>query len=226
MLYARIADTCAERTASESNPVGRRTYYLGETFSLGFVVKNVCSPDGTSRQDRVHYPIPSSVDDSARGAFHDEKLSSEELAVLKAKRVYDFPRKDIGEKLFRAFFVDFFPAYPVFDRREIEALYNQDKLSPLVQNTIYFIASTICEEQLLQQCGFSERSQARTTFYLRAKALYDADQERDKVKLTAVLFLLGFWWNGPEDQKDTWFWLGAAISLGQTLGMHRSLVSP
>ncbi|KAK5001611.1 hypothetical protein LTR39_006911 [Cryomyces antarcticus] len=36
------------------------------------------------------------------------------------------------------------------------------------------------------------------------------------------LFLMSFHWTRPTDQKDTWHWLGATISLALTLGMHRS----
>ncbi|PVH75076.1 hypothetical protein DL98DRAFT_14852 [Cadophora sp. DSE1049] len=222
MLFARMAETSPEQQRSESYRDSGRTFYLGEAFSLAFVVKTVCSPSGDTTEARVHYPIPGSVDDSARNVFHQKELIPEEVALLQAKGAYELPPKHVSEKLLLAFFESFYPAYQVFDRRDIAALYEQGSLSFLVHQTIYFIASTVCEEELLHEAGFDDRHQARATFYLRAKALYDSDQERDKVKLTAVLFLFGFWWQGPEDQKDTWHWLGAAISLAQTLGMHRS----
>lgn len=101
-------------------------------------------------------------------------------------------------------------------------MYDRNEASLLVLQTIYFIAVSICDDDLLDRVGFTDRYQARRVFYLRAKGLYDADYEKDKVILAAVLFLLGFWWQGPEDQKDTWHWVGCAISLAQTLGMHRS----
>jgi hypothetical protein len=135
------------------------------------------------------------------------------------------PSQDISNELIQIFFASFHPAYPVFDRREFFALYQQNQVPLLVLQSIYFLSFTICSEDLLRRAGFVDRYSARRTFYLRAKALYDMDCEKSKVKLTSVLFLLGFWWEGPEDQKDTWHWLGAAISLAQTLGMHRSYVA-
>lgn len=33
---------------------------------------------------------------------------------------------------------------------------------------------------------------------------------------------MSFWWATPVDSKDTWHWLGIAISLALTIGMHRS----
>lgn len=95
-------------------------------------------------------------------------------------------------------------------------------MSMLVLQTIYLLALTVCREELVIKAGFPDRATARRMHYLRAKALYDVDYEKDRNNFAAVLFLLGFWLAGPEDQKDTWHWLGSAISLEQTLGMHRS----
>uniref|UniRef100_A0A0D2Y6K0 Zn(2)-C6 fungal-type domain-containing protein n=1 Tax=Fusarium oxysporum (strain Fo5176) TaxID=660025 RepID=A0A0D2Y6K0_FUSOF len=54
------------------------------------------------------------------------------------------------------------------------------------------------------------------------KTLYDAGHEKDATHLTAALHLLSFWWLGPSDQKDSWYWHGCAVTLAQSLGMHRS----
>lgn len=81
---------------------------------------------------------------------------------------------------------------------------------------------TIGSNDLIRTAGFSDRATARKTHYLRAKALYDADYETDRMTLAAVLLLLGFWWAGPEDQKDTCYWVACATTLAQQLGMHRS----
>lgn len=83
---------------------------------------------------------------------------------------------------------------------------------------------TIGSNDLIRTAGFSDRATARKTHYLRAKALYDADYETDRMTLAAVLLLLGFWWAGPEDQKDTCYWVACATTLAQQLGMHRSYV--
>ena len=31
-----------------------------------------------------------------------------------------------------------------------------------------------------------------------------------------------YWYETPDDQKDTWHWLGVAVSLAQTMGLHRN----
>jgi hypothetical protein len=38
------------------------------------------------------------------------------------------------------------------------------------------------------------------TFYKRAKALYDANYEDDRVTIVQALILMGWYWEGPEGE--------------------------
>ncbi|KAH0835351.1 hypothetical protein AYO21_01569 [Fonsecaea monophora] len=225
MLYARMTED-----PSEAKQIGladgSRTLYLGEAFMLTFVVKTVCSPSGRLEDaTKVHYPVPPSVDD---GSEHTHELGRDlepaVLAFLRSQGAFVVLEQQISDELVRIFFSSLHPAYAVYDRRDFIRNYRCGSLSMLALQVVYLLASTIAPEQLLKRAGFSTRAFARNTFYQRAKTLYDMNYERDKTQLVAALFLLGFWWPKPEDPKDSWHWLGCAISLAQTLGMHRSTV--
>lgn len=218
MLYARMAGPEATSpTATHGLPRSRnRMLYLGESFDLSYVVKTVCGAGRGTDGVKLHYSVPSSVSVSRKGDTVEEPLPFRDAFIL--------PPLAVCDELVRLFFTCIHPAYPVFDRRAFTRAYRDGNVSVLVLQTIYFLALTICDEGLLLRAGYADRANARRTHYLRAKALYDADYERDRADLVTVLFLFGFWWAGPEDQKDSWHWLGAAISLAQTLGMHRSWV--
>jgi hypothetical protein len=51
--------------------------------------------------------------------------------------------------------------------------------------------------------------------------LYDFDYELDRLVLVQALLLMTYWYETPDDQKDTWHWMGVAISLAHTIGLHR-----
>lgn len=51
--------------------------------------------------------------------------------------------------------------------------------------------------------------------------LYDFDYEPDRLVLVQALLLMSYWYETPDDQKDTWHWMGVAISLAHTIGLHR-----
>lgn len=40
--------------------------------------------------------------------------------------------------------------------------------------------------------------------------------------LVQALMLMTYWYETPDDQKDTWHWMGVAISLAHTIGLHRN----
>ena len=41
------------------------------------------------------------------------------------------------------------------------------------------------------------------------------------MSLVQALLLMTYWYETPDDQKDTWHWMGVAISLSHTIGLHR-----
>jgi hypothetical protein len=53
------------------------------------------------------------------------------------------------------------------------------------------------------------------------QALYDLDHGTDKLILIQSVILMGFWYTDPQDHTGAWYWIGIAISLSQTLGLHR-----
>lgn len=55
--------------------------------------------------------------------------------------------------------------------------------------------------------------------------LYDFDYETDRLVLVQGLMLMTYWYETPDDQKDTWHWMGVAISLAHTIGLHRNPAS-
>lgn len=53
------------------------------------------------------------------------------------------------------------------------------------------------------------------------QALYDAEYEQNKITLIQAVLLMGFWYADTEDRTGPWHWNGVAISLCQTIGLHR-----
>jgi hypothetical protein len=134
------------------------------------------------------------------------------------------PSREISDRLVYVFFDIVHPPWPVIDRKSFLQLYRTGNASPLLLHAMFLVTFIFCDESLIQDAGFTDRVSARKHHYLRAKTLYDVDHESDRDILAASLHLLGFWWNGPDDQKDAWFWSGCATSYAQSLGLHRSYV--
>ncbi|TDZ66050.1 Cutinase transcription factor 1 alpha [Colletotrichum trifolii] len=106
------------------------------------------------------------------------------------------PAPCVADQLVRAFFEVIHVAFPVLNRKSFAHQYRQGQASPLVLQTIFMLGFTVGGDGLIQEAGFIDRATARSTHYLRAKALYDADYDNDRLNIAAALLLLGFWWAG------------------------------
>ncbi|KAK5527536.1 hypothetical protein LTR23_010963 [Exophiala sp. CCFEE 6169] len=217
MLFARMTEPELLVQNTNSVPDQARTLFFGEALPMSFIMNTICSLDGRRPIVRLHHPVPAKV-----GGFLISHLNQDDIERLRAVGALDLPEKEIRDEFIRTFFKYIYPGFPVLDRTGFAEQYQKGQSSLLLLQTLMFLATTVCDESLIARAGFPDRLHARQTFYKRAKALYDADYEQDQVTLTSVLFLLSFWWACPEDQKDSWFWIGAAISLAQGLGLHRT----
>ena len=191
--------------------------YTDDSSTLHYVIELSHRPEGGSTEPlTVHHPIPASI--AVRPGTESNQLET----PVSLQEALTLPASDILRRLIYTFFDKIHPAYPVFDRERFTHLYSTGQASPMVLQTICLLGFTIGSDELVLAAGFTDRATARKTHFLRAKALYDADYESDRMNLAAVMLLFGFWWAGPDDQKDTCHWVGCAVSYAQSLGMHRS----
>jgi hypothetical protein len=132
------------------------------------------------------------------------------------------PDLELREQLLQIFFDRIYPFFPIFDKSEFYKSHQESRMSPLVLKAVDLASSIHCSEDLIEQLGFDSRYLACSTFYQRAKALYEKNYETDAISIIQACILLMNWWQEPMAQKDTWFWLGIATHTAQGLGMHRA----
>lgn len=225
MLFARLADPIQPSPKSLQKPVHpreRRTVYLGESYNLSYVIEQFCGTLSSSGHKILHHPVPNNIDDRTSNLPRDVTLEREEMNCLVRKGAFMKPEKLVCDRLVRAYFERVHPSWPIFDKAEFAQLYASNRVPILTLQTVFLMSATHCDERTIREAGFTSRYMARLSFYNRAKALYDADYETDTTTIIQALFFLGFWCGSPIDQKETWHWLGAAVSLAQATGMHRT----
>ncbi|KAJ5974442.1 hypothetical protein N7481_011652 [Penicillium waksmanii] len=172
--------------------------YTNDSSTLHYVIELSHRPEGGSTEPlTVHHPIPASIAD--RPGMETNQLQT----PISLQEALTLPTPDILRRLIYTFFDNIHPAYPVFDREKFSQSYSAGQTSPLVLQTICLLGFTIGSDDLVVAAGFTDRATARKTHFLRAKALYDADYETDRMNLAAVLLLFGFWWASYDDQKDS-----------------------
>ncbi|KAJ5167644.1 Cutinase transcription factor 1 alpha [Penicillium canariense] len=135
------------------------------------------------------------------------------------------PPKPLCDELVDAYFKWVAPVVPIINRSRFMRHYRDPKNPPslLLLQAILLAGSRVCTNPQLMDANGST-TPAAMTFYKRAKALYDANYEDDRVTIVQALVLLGWYWEGPEDvTKNVFYWTRVAMVVAQGSGMHRSV---
>ena len=172
-----------------------RVAYLGESSNLSLLVQ-----DRHGTTDVVHYPLPPNIRGS-RARLTD--LDNLEIDILHQRGAFLLPPKPLCDELVDAYFKWVAPVVPIINRSRFMRHYRDPKNPPslLLLQAILLAGSRVCTNPQLMDANGST-TPAAMTFYKRAKALYDANYEDDRVTIVQALVLLGWYWEGPEGRRS------------------------
>ncbi|KAL1844496.1 hypothetical protein VTK73DRAFT_2417 [Phialemonium thermophilum] len=194
-----------------------RVAYLGESSNMTLLVN-----DRQGSSDVVHYPLPENV----RGTrARLTELDHIEIEILHQRGAFLLPPRSLCDELIEAYFQWVHPIVPVINRTRFMRQYRDPKNPPslLLLQAVLLAGSRVCTNPQLMDANGST-TPAALTFYKRAKALYDAGYEDDRVTIVQSLLLMGWYWEGPEDvTKNVFYWSRVATIVAQGSGMHRSV---
>ncbi|EPE02966.1 cutinase transcription factor 1 beta [Ophiostoma piceae UAMH 11346] len=154
------------------------------------------------------------------------KMAPEDIVYLHSKGAFTLPDITLQRALLHAYVEFVHPYMPLLELHPLlETIHDRDgkhgTISLLLYHAVMFAAASFVPAKFLKAAGFSRRREARKSFFMKARALYDFDYETDRLTLVQALLLMTYWYETPDDQKDTWHWMGVAVSLAHTIGLHR-----
>ncbi|KAF8533249.1 fungal-specific transcription factor domain-containing protein [Trichophaea hybrida] len=194
-----------------------RVAYLGESSNLSLLVQ-----DKHGSTDVLHYPLPENI----RGTrARLTELDTIEIDILHQRGAFLLPPRALCDELVAAYFRWVAPIVPIINRSRFMRRYRDPKNPPslLLLQSVLLAGSRVCDNPQLKDPSGST-TPAAMTFYKRAKALYDANYEDDRVTIVQSLVLMGWYWEGPEDvTKNVFYWSRVATIVAQGSGMHRSV---
>ncbi|KAJ3477948.1 hypothetical protein NLG97_g8703 [Lecanicillium saksenae] len=194
-----------------------RVAYLGESSNLTLLVH-----DRQGSADVVHYPLPENVRGSRARLT---ELDNVEIDILHQRGAFLLPPRSLCDELIDSYFKWVHPIVPVINRARFMKQYRDPKNPPslLLLQAVLLAGTRVCSNQQLMDANGST-TPAALTFYKRAKALYDANYEDDRVTIVQSVLLMGWYWEGPEDvTKNVFYWSRVATIVAQGSGMHRSV---
>lgn len=154
------------------------------------------------------------------------RLGQDEIMFLERKGALTIPPVALRDALLKEY-ADFVnPYFPLLNFREIVHIIDcndgSQTISLLVFQAIMFAGVATVDMRHLKAAGYATRRDARREFFQKTRTLYDFDYEVDRISLIQSLLLMTYWYETPDDQKDSHHWMGIAVSLSHTIGLHRN----
>ncbi|KAL5406128.1 hypothetical protein PMIN04_012140 [Paraphaeosphaeria minitans] len=155
------------------------------------------------------------------------KIGPEEISYLEKKQALKVPKGALRSEMLRAYVEFVHPYMPLLDLHDFLTVINKSdgsngKVSLILFQAVMFAGSAFIDMEYLRTAGYVTRKEARKDFFQKTRILYDFDYESDRVSLVQALLLLTYYYETPDDQKDTWHWMGVATSFAHTIGLHRN----
>lgn len=153
-----------------------------------------------------------------------------ELQILNIRGAFRLPSWECCMEAISAFFMHIHPVMPIFNKTQLFAQLH-DPLNPpplLLLQSLLVAGLRVVPLSLrvfFQEFGKRDRDDISHELYRRAKALYDAQYEREPITLIQLLCLLSWYFDGPDDvTRNLFYWMRIAISLAQGFGFQRDIL--
>ncbi|ETS76645.1 hypothetical protein PFICI_12032 [Pestalotiopsis fici W106-1] len=187
-------------------------FYVGNEQGLELML-DICRPE---RLERNHFVVPYTAAKSTR---------PEDMSYLQNNGVFDLPPENLRCELLWHYVHYIHPMVPIVDLNNLLldcAAGGPVKTSPLLLWSMFYVSARTLPLPLVKVAGFRSNKEMQHSLYKKAKCLYDMDFEKNKITLLQSLILMSNRYADTEDRTGPWHWIGVAISLGHTIGLHRN----
>lgn len=203
--------------------------FVGESSLLPDVAREARSfrnqPMLQQRSAEIYHTLGGPAKDRLHRGQSWGLSGSEVRELLNRHGAFSLPARPLRDFLVKIYFEWFHPCFPILDYTEFRRLYDAESVPAMLMQGVLFVGALMSRDEELIPFGVDDRQKAKAQLYRNARMIHDLDFERDQFTTIQAMFLMSFWRGGaPFTEKNTRFWLGAAISLTQDKGFHRAYV--
>ncbi|POR30984.1 Cutinase transcription factor 1 beta [Tolypocladium paradoxum] len=154
-----------------------------------------------------------------------KKIAPMDAQYLQAKGALSLPTIPIQNALVQAYVEYVHPRFPLLDLPGLLHIMQRrdglcEQMSLLLLHSVMYAGAAFADIESLHQAGYATRRAARRDLYQKARLLYNFDYEPDCLVVVQSLLLMAGWYETPDEQKDSWHWIGVAITLAQSIGLN------
>ncbi|KAF5233995.1 hypothetical protein FANTH_12349 [Fusarium anthophilum] len=149
------------------------------------------------------------------------------ITFLQSQGVLSLPPIPMQLELVKSFIEFIYPRMPLLDLEDFLGCVGYldgsgGQLSLVLYGAILFAGSTHIDQEVVCAYGYSDRRLLRRELYKRAQLLFDLDINQDKLVAVQAALLLTCRGVSDDEVKDSWYWVNTAITLGYSIGLHRT----
>ncbi|KAG9258445.1 fungal-specific transcription factor domain-containing protein [Emericellopsis atlantica] len=158
----------------------------------------------------------------------DTTLSAGHIIFLETQDVFNLPNWSVQTALIEAYAEYAYPYMPLIQVHEFlggvedASIGGSKRYSLLLYFALLFAGAAFVDHSRLDMnsTGFCSRKAARRELSRRATLLHDLGFEKNCVVLTQTALLMSSWSDIAQDNKDSWYWMGLAISNAFASGLN------
>lgn len=155
-----------------------------------------------------------------------DRFGPDDVTYLRNKGALAIPDDRLRDELLQCYAVYMHPLMPLLDLQSFLQIVEQNDgahtVSLLLFQAVMFSGIATADIHTLEASGYSNRREARRTFFNRIRLLYDLDYEDDSIALVQALLLMTYWREEPHARKETHHWIEIAVSLSQKIGLNHN----
>lgn len=159
-----------------------------------------------------------------------QSLDQESMTFLASKGVFEFPSTELRNKILHSYFTSIHSFMPILNLCEWSDTFTAEnrkcKVSLLLFHAVMFAGLASLRPADVQSTGYKTVKQARKVAFAKVRFLHDLDAEPDEIAVLQSLLLMSMWYERWDDRKHTWYWTGQALSLAQSMNLHREFQGP
>lgn len=161
--------------------------------------------------------------------MENSNLTPTDTRYFKAMGAFKLPPRPVQQQLVTDFFRYVFPNVPCLNRHQFLRAFDSGDAASGIPHTLLLAVlcagSRVSKHPAVMRPDRSPSDVVRQ-LYKRVKTLVALEYEKDPLTLVQTMLILSTFIEMPHDNmNNSWYWLGQATRLAQSIGIHRQNVS-
>ncbi|KAI6771339.1 hypothetical protein HG531_008964 [Fusarium graminearum] len=154
------------------------------------------------------------------------QLDEVDSEYLTKKGVFKLPAPQHMDAFVKAYFDHVYPFAPILNRVDFMESYRSGDCSLFLLHAISTAGCSYVPIEVIQECGYTDRSAAHVSFFLKAKLFHDFHCHGGSLPMLQGCMILGDIVPDHPSDRDFHYWFYNSVRWASRLGLHNTNARP